>query len=433
MSPRSRGRLVALAVLAPLTLAGLLLAPASPRPPDRAAAASTVTVGVIGDFGMANDAERRVAALVDSWGADGGGPDAVLGLGDAYYANAGGSGLGKYDLSIGRDWCRYLAGAYRGANCPSGGTAATNRFWTATGNHDYSDAGIGTFTGYVAYPGNERWFAVGIGPLDVFVVDSSAALWDTEEMAAQKAWLESAARASSAPWQVVILHHPPYSSSSAHGSSSAMRWPYAAWGVDLVLAGHDHTYERLERDGIVYVVNGLGGGALYGTGTPIEGSVVRYAANHGALRLVASDGAIEGTFQSVDGVTRDTFRLGRTAPAPSPSPTASPTPRPTPSPAPTTSAARPGAFLKLLPKPGSLVAPGAVVLSWRASPRAIRYQVCVSTRLGRCTTTWRSTTVTRLRVTLPRGATRYWQVRALGPTGLATYANTGRWWRLSAR
>ena len=38
-----------------------------------------------------------------------------------------------------------------------------------------------------------------------------------------------------------------------------MQWPFAAWGADAVLSGHAHAYERIERDGIVYFVNGLGG------------------------------------------------------------------------------------------------------------------------------------------------------------------------------
>ena len=42
-----------------------------------------------------------------------------------------------------------------------------------------------------------------------------------------------------------------------------MQWSFTAWGVDTVLAGHDHTYESLLVDGIPYFVNGLGGGRIY--------------------------------------------------------------------------------------------------------------------------------------------------------------------------
>lgn len=274
---------------------------------EHAAAASPTTVAVIGDFGAGNAAESAVASLVSSWA-----PEAVLGTGDAYYPGAGGTGLGKYDISIGRDYCAFLRGAATGANCPSGGTATTNRFWTSTGNHDYTDAGIDLFTGYLPYPGNERYFDVVIGSLHVFVLDTQAALASTAEMAAQKAWLQTAVAASTSPWQVAVFHHPPYSSSSSHGSVTAMQWPFADWGVDLVLNGHDHTYERIAANGITYIVDGLGGASRYSFGTPVAGSLVRYQANYGALKLVATDTTIDGTFVSIDGVTQDTFRLTST-------------------------------------------------------------------------------------------------------------------------
>ena len=58
-----------------------------------------------------------------------------------------------------------------------------------------------------------------------------------------------------------------------------MQWPYASWGADAVISGHDHTYERIFADGIVYFVNGLGGHGTYGFITPVSGSQVRYNGN----------------------------------------------------------------------------------------------------------------------------------------------------------
>ena len=81
---------------------------------------------------------------------------------------------------------------------------------------------------------------------------------------------------SNAPWKIVLLHEPPYGSSATYGSLSYVQWPYAQWGADLVLNGHAAVYERVNRDGIVYVTNGLGGGAPSAFGTPIQGSVARY-------------------------------------------------------------------------------------------------------------------------------------------------------------
>jgi len=150
----------------------------------------------------------------------------------------------------------------------------------------------------------------------VFVLDSDAALRTPSLMAAEQSWLRTAATASTAAWQVVLFHHPPYSSGLTHGSSTAMRWPFASWGIDLVVSGHEHDYERVAAEGITYVVDGLGGAGIYRFGPPITGSQVRYNASHGALRLDASETSLRGTFVSVDGVTQDTFTVAAVSPAP---------------------------------------------------------------------------------------------------------------------
>lgn len=265
---------------------------------------TTATLAVIGDFGSADAGEASVASLVAEWL-----PDAVVSVGDNYYVEAGGTGLDRYDRTIGAYYCAFLRGAATGARCPSGGTADENRFWSATGNHDYTTAGIDLYAGYLPFPGNERWFSVRIGAAELFVLDSDLALRDSGEMAAQRAWLETATAASTARWKIAVFHHPPYASGDRHGSTTAMRWPFAAMGISLVLNGHEHSYERLLVDGVTYVVDGVGGARRYGFGKPLAGSMTRFAANWGALRLDIAPDAIRGTFSSVDGVTRDTFSI----------------------------------------------------------------------------------------------------------------------------
>ncbi|HXQ38944.1 MAG TPA: PQQ-dependent sugar dehydrogenase, partial [Anaerolineales bacterium] len=105
----------------------------------------------------------------------------------------------------------------------------------------------------------------------------------------QAAWLQTKLATSTSKWKLVVLHHAPYSSSANHGSNPDLQWPYAAWGADAVLAGHDHSYERLAIDGIQYFVNGSGGlPNLYLFGTPLAGSKARYNGDNGAMLIEAT-------------------------------------------------------------------------------------------------------------------------------------------------
>ena len=129
-------------------------------------------------------------------------------------------------------------------------------------------------------------------------------------MAAQKKWLKAGLAASSTPWQLVLLHHAPYSS-GIHGSTAAMQWPYQAWGADAVLAGHDHDYERLQIGKIPYFVNGLGGMSRYPFLRQVAGSQARYSADYGAMLVTASRTEITYDFISRTGTVIDSYTQSR--------------------------------------------------------------------------------------------------------------------------
>ena len=166
---------------------------------------------------------------------------------------------------------------------------AENRFFPSLGNHDWVTPGAKPYLDYFTLPGNERYYDFVRGDVHFFAIDSDVHEPDgIEATSKQAAWLERALRASKAVWQVVYMHHPPYSSGSHGSSRRSSGGRTQQWGADLVLAGHDHTYERVEQDGIVYVVNGLGGNRTYDFETAIPGSIVRYRDGHGAQFIEAS-------------------------------------------------------------------------------------------------------------------------------------------------
>jgi hypothetical protein len=333
-SRNTRWGLATLVFVTLLILRGLAVAP------TRTNAQGSLTFATIGDYGVDNANEQAVATMISSWD-----PTFILTLGDDYYTGAGGTGTGKYDESTGAYYCAYLKDiATTGTRCPTpGGSPTVNRFFPSLGNHDYSDGGDptgspGGITNYLAYfnlpgtgftnsSGNERYYDYVQGPVHLFAVNSNTQEPSgTGSGSAQAAWLQAQLAASTSPWNVVYFHHAAYSSSNNHGSTTYMQWPYAAWGADVVIGAHDHTYERINRDGIVYFVNGLGGNSAYGFGTPVSGSQFRYNANHGAQRVTADADSITFEFLSVDGggTLQDSVTLN--APPPTPVPTPTPVP-----------------------------------------------------------------------------------------------------------
>ena len=302
---------IALTLLIIMVTGALLLPGGSPA----TAAGSAVTFAVIGDYGMDDGNEAAVASLVASWG-----PAYIIATGDDYYSPAGGTGTGKYDESTGAyygDWLKDITTT--GTRCPVG-RAAINSFFPSMGNHDYSDAtpAPGTYLAYFNLPGvgftntsgNERYYDFVEGPVHFFVLNSCSQEPDgTSAGSTQALWLKAGLAASTSIWNVVYDHHPPYSSDNYHGSTAYMQWPFAAWGADVVISGHAHTYERLVRDGIVYFVNGAGGAARYSFGTPLAGSVVRYNANWGAQKVTVTDTSMVFDFYNIDNGLIDTYTL----------------------------------------------------------------------------------------------------------------------------
>jgi PKD repeat protein len=267
---------------------------------------------VIGDYGTGSSNEATVASMVNSWN-----PDFVITVGDNRYTS-------DYDETVGQFYCNYLADAGSGSFCP-GNLNTTNAFFPSLGNHDYSDGGgLNEYLDYFTLPGNgivssntsgnERYYDFIIGPVHFFVVDSDQAISSTADNTAQRNWLQAQLAASTSPWQVVYLHHAPFSSAQ-HGSISDVQFPYASWGADAVLAGHDHVYERLLVDNIPYFVNGLGGSSIYQFNTPVAGSQVRFNDAFGAMRVNASDNALSFEFIDFNGTIVDSYTVGAGAPA----------------------------------------------------------------------------------------------------------------------
>jgi predicted phosphodiesterase len=133
--------------------------------------------------------------------------------------------------------------------------AAGVKFYAALGNHDQPNQKM-----YKLFNmGGERYYT--FKPKDgvrFFALDSN--YMDK----AQLAWLETELAASGSEWKIPFFHHPLYSSGGRHGSDQALRDQleplFVKYSVDVVVAGHDHFYERIKpQKGIQYFVSGGAG------------------------------------------------------------------------------------------------------------------------------------------------------------------------------
>jgi acid phosphatase type 7 len=176
-----------------------------------------------------------------------------------------------------------------------------NRTRPAAGNHEYATAGAAGYFGYFGRAAGARgrgFYSYGLGAWHVIVLNSNCgAVNGCDPASPQGRWLARDLRRHHPRCTLAYWHHPLFSS-GFHGGASAVRplWRllYRS-GVDVVLNGHDHDYERFApqtpdgrhdaRRGMRQFVVGTGGRSLYPFVAPLRSSVVRHAGAYGVLEL----------------------------------------------------------------------------------------------------------------------------------------------------
>ncbi|MBC7220737.1 thermonuclease family protein [Candidatus Bipolaricaulota bacterium] len=110
----------------------------------------------------------------------------------------------------------------------------------------------------------KRWWALEFG--DVVVVGLDTNVTRPQEFHDQIALLRERMTGTFAH-RFVVFHHPVFSSDATYGPGTEglqLLWHpvFVDLGVDIVFTGHAHNYERIERDGVTYLVVGGGGATL---------------------------------------------------------------------------------------------------------------------------------------------------------------------------
>ena len=236
-------------------------------------------IAVIADFGSGRAAERRVSNMVASFD-----PSFVVTAGDNVYSKK------SYDKLVKKYYPQELV--------------------AAAGNHDYEE-GIARFDKFFGIDATNRNYVYRAkSGIDFFLLDSTPGLTSKAVREQQKSWLMKELAQSEANFKVVVLHHPPYSSGK-HGNTKRYQWSYADMGADLVISGHDHTYERIIRRGGMYVVAGTGGAKLYKCKKLVYGSLGCRDDHYGALFLYANDFQLRGVFRTSTSEALDTFTISK--------------------------------------------------------------------------------------------------------------------------
>jgi len=128
-------------------------------------------------------------------------------------------------------------------------------FYAALGNHDEPTIQVN----YKPFNmDGKRYYSFRKGDVEYFAIDST--YMSTEQVR----WVDKALSESQAPWKIAYMHHPTYSSGKRHGSEVSLRAfiepLFIKYGVSVVLAGHEHFYERLKpQSGIAYFTSGAAG------------------------------------------------------------------------------------------------------------------------------------------------------------------------------
>ncbi|MCP4604202.1 MAG: metallophosphoesterase family protein [Proteobacteria bacterium] len=114
----------------------------------------------------------------------------------------------------------------------------------------------------------EAWYSFEFGCTHITVLDTCQ---DFHKDSAQYRWIKrdlESEKAKSAAWRFVLFHHPPFSSGRHGGDPNVQQHLvplFESLGVDMVLSGHEHLYERSYKKGVHYIVAAGGGAPLYGT------------------------------------------------------------------------------------------------------------------------------------------------------------------------
>jgi 3',5'-cyclic AMP phosphodiesterase CpdA len=269
--------------------------PAGPSPPPPPGP-TTATLIAAGDIGECGFGALDTGALIDTLSGT------VLPLGDLAYMHGS---TANFADCYAPAWGRHIG-----------------RTRPVPGNHEYETAGA---SGYYDFFGDragvrgQGYYAFNAGAWRVIALNSEIPMVAGSP---QILWLREELENNRAGCTLAYWHRPLYSSGvNGNNTDTALLWStLIEFKAEVVLNGHDHIYERFERQdaqGRADPVNGLrqftvgtGGAQLTGPRGAKPNSAVRSAASYGVLVLTLHPNSYDWDFISVNNSFRDTSTGG---------------------------------------------------------------------------------------------------------------------------
>jgi uncharacterized protein (TIGR03437 family) len=234
------------------------------EPAFRTAGPGAFSFLAFGDSGTGGTAQRRLAArmLLEQ-------VSLAVHTGDVAYMNGSFEQFLNHHFDVYRDLLQRVP------------------LFPSLGNHEYYTADAAPYlalheTPTAGVPASDlgRYYSFDWGNVHFVALDSNRPLREAARgSGAMLRWLEDDLRATTKFWKIVYFHHPPYAWGPNSGDSlSALVREHVVpilerHGVQVVLDGHEHSYQRSlpilrgeavpEGEGIVYLTTGGGGGGLY--------------------------------------------------------------------------------------------------------------------------------------------------------------------------
>jgi hypothetical protein len=181
------------------------------------------------------------------------------------------------------------------------------------GNHEYDGEYLGAYFDYFGRAAGERdkgYYSYDLGQWHIIALNT---MIETGAASTQGRWLNRDLAENRRLCTLAYFHHPPFSSGPHPTNRRAMHlWEtLSSAGVDVVVSGHDHVYERFapmtadgkrdERAGTRQFIVGTGGKSHYALRRAAKGSEVRNADTFGVLKLTLGAHGYDWRFVPVHG------------------------------------------------------------------------------------------------------------------------------------